>query len=314
MNKLAIMLAVGAAVWSSAAAAERALLKPSVQVEGDVVRLGDLFDNAGPKAAAVVTHAPQPGRRVVLDAEWLAAVAKSFGLDWQPLGRMDRVSVERRSVTVGTDDIAAELKRALMLQGMPADAEMQLANRALQVHVPADGPYQIDVRDVDYEPQSGRFTAFVEIASSAGPQRMRLSGRSFTMAQIPVLARPMQKGEVITEKDLDWLPVRADQIGHGVLTDIDQVVGQAVRNAGRAGQPLRRADVQIPVVVPKGALVTMVLQSPGMALSAQGRAIEDGGAGQTIRVTNTHSKMTVEARVEGPGIVSVLPTAHVLAN
>lgn len=314
MKRVAIILAAGMALWSSAAAAERALLKPSVSVEGDVVRLGDIFENAGPKAAAVVTHAPQPGRRVVLDTEWLAAVAKSFALDWQPLSRNDRVTVERRSVSVGTDEITAELKRALMLQGMPADAEMQLANRGAQVYVPADGPYQIDVRDTDYDPQSGRFTAFVEIASSAGPQRMRISGRSFTMAQIPVLARPMQKGEVIAEKDIDWMPVRADQLGHGVVTEIDQVVGQAVRNAGRPGQPLRRVDLQIPIVVAKGALVTMVLQSRGMALSAQGRAIEDGGAGQTIRVTNTQSKMTVEARVEGPGVVSVLPTARVLAN
>lgn len=306
-------LFLAAALAAGPAVAEPALLKPSALIDGDVIRIGDLFDNAGKQAGNVVAPAPQPGRRVVLDADWLAAVAVGHGVDWQPLTRAERLVLERRSTVIGAQEIGDELKRALALHGVAPDAELQLANRTVQMHLPADAPAALEVRDVDYDERTGRFAATVEAGGSAA-QRLRVSGRVFTVTEIPVLARAMQKGEVVGDGDIEWKPVRELQMQRGILTELDQVVGQQLRHSARPGQALRATDVQRPVLVAKGSAVTMVLRSGGLSLTAQGRAVEDGGRGDTIRVTNSHSKITVEAKVQGPGMVSVLPPGHVLAN
>jgi flagella basal body P-ring formation protein FlgA len=51
----------------------------------------------------------------------------------------------------------------------------------------------------------------------------------------------------------------------------------------------------------------MVLESPGMALSAIGVALESGGLGETIRVQNPTSHAVVVGEITGAGTISVAP-------
>jgi flagella basal body P-ring formation protein FlgA len=62
-----------------------------------------------------------------------------------------------------------------------------------------------------------------------------------------------------------------------------------------------------PAMVAKGATVLMVLDSPGIALTAQGQAAEAGAIGERIRVLNPVSRAVVEAEVVGPDRVRVAP-------
>ncbi len=306
-----LLLAILASVPALAAAV---VLRPAAVIDGDVITLGDLWDHLGAKARTVITHAPQPGRRVVLDADWLGAVAAAHGVDWRPLSRMERIIVERRSTVVGADEIVAELRQALSARGVPDNTEIQLVGRDVEMHLPVGGGVALAVRTIDYDERTGRFAATVEAATGGSPVQTRVEGRVYAVTEIPVLTHGMQKGEVVGEADVEWKALRQNQVQRGVLTEREAVVGQQLRHAVRAGQPLRAHDVRRPVLVSKGSLVTMALRSGGMQLSALGRAVEDGGAGDTIRVTNTHSKVTVQAKVEATGVVSVMPTGRILAN
>ena len=79
----------------------------------------------------------------------------------------------------------------------------------------------------------------------------------------------------------------------------------------RSGQMLSAADLQRPISVTKGALVTMILKVGAMSLTTQGRALEQGSLGDFIRITNTHSNMTVTGKIEGPNVVSVAPPGNI---
>jgi flagella basal body P-ring formation protein FlgA len=72
---------------------------------------------------------------------------------------------------------------------------------------------------------------------------------------------------------------------------------------------VRVADIQAPVTVRKGELVTIVLETRSMRLTAQGKAAEDGAQGAPIRVSNTKSGRVIEAVVSGPGVVTVATAA-----
>ena len=63
--------------------------------------------------------------------------------------------------------------------------------------------------------------------------------------------------------------------------------------------------MRAPVVVAKGATVTMSYRMPTMALTVAGRALEDGAMGETIRVLNIQSNRVIEAAVASAGLVNV---------
>ena len=85
-------------------------------------------------------------------------------------------------------------------------------------------------------------------------------------------------------------------------------VGKQTRRQIVAGQPLELADLARPAMVQKGAAVQMVLDSPGISLSAQGQATESGAIGERIHVLNTVSRAIVEGEVVGPNRVRITPS------
>jgi flagella basal body P-ring formation protein FlgA len=292
-------------------------LKPSAVIDGDVIHLGDLWDNIGDKARVALANAPQPGKRVTLETRWLVAVAQSHGIDWRPATAFERAVVERGGQTVDVRAIETELREALRLEGAPVNSTVEVTNRAsMQIMVPNNTPANVGVRDVFYDRRMNRFSAVVEIpAGAANATRVKVAGNVFASVSIPVLARPMGRGDVITEADIQWIDVRDEVIRRDIVTTARQLIGQEPRYQLRSGAPVRTVEVQKPVIVAKNSSVTMIVRSKFMSLTAQGRAIEDGSIGDVIRVTNVQSKQTVDAKVEGPGQVSVLPGGmRALAN
>jgi flagella basal body P-ring formation protein FlgA len=278
--------------------------------------LGDLFDNIGDKADIAVARSPAPGRRATLDADWLQRMANIHGVDWHSQNAFEQAVVERASMTVTHDQIEAELLSALVGQGVQEGSQIELANRMAQVVVPVGVSLQIGVRDLFYDSRNKRFTATVEVpANSPSATRIRVSGRVFQTIEVPVLTRQVNRGEVIAVRDLTWTKVREDSVRRDVATDPSQIIGMTPRQTVRSGQMVSISDVQKPIAVTRGGMVTMVLKNGAMSLSAQGHAVEQGSVGDVIRVTNSQSNLTVEAKVEGPNMVSVsLNGTAALAN
>src|SRR3954451_6762007 len=107
-----------------AAAQELAGPRPLVVAEDATLRLGDVFEGAGPRAALPIGAAPAPGRRLVIEAPQLAALARAHGLAWQPLSAQERVVVERPGQPVPREEIAAALRGELLRLGLDPEAEL----------------------------------------------------------------------------------------------------------------------------------------------------------------------------------------------
>ena len=84
---------------------------------------------------------------------------------------------------------------------------------------------------------------------------------------------------------------------------MDEVKGMQARRVLRAGQPFRGEDVRRPIVVTKGQTVTMQFAAPGVELTAMGRAMSEGGVGDTVTVQNPASYRMISAIVIAPGTV-----------
>lgn len=296
--------------FAAPAAADEGLPVPreAATVTGNVVRLGDLFQNVGDKAPIAVAYAPNPGKRAYFDARWLARVAKRHGLAWQPISHDEYVMVERESVVVTRERIEDHIRRALGEHGLGDDTKVELSNPMMRMHVAGegDGEPEITVEDIVYDGRTGRFNAIVAAnLGRATVQRARISGRAFKVLRIPVPRRPFAGGEIIAKDDIDYVEMRAERVQPSVVVDAEGLIGKTAKRGLRAGVPVNHLDVARPVLVSKNSMVTMTLRSGRMMLTAQGKAMEDGAQGDTIRVANTHSKQTVEAVVVGAGRVAV---------
>jgi flagella basal body P-ring formation protein FlgA len=307
------MLAFATPVW--AAEPEVALpaqLRPAVMIEGDVIHLGDIWENLGTKGDTALANAPQPGKRIVLETRWLAAVAHAYGIDWRPASTFERTVVERAGRTLDVRAVERELREALVLEGAPQGAGIEIANRtALSLPLPITTDPTVGIRDLVYDARMNRFTATIEVPAGApGATRLKVSGSIYSSIRLPVLARPLGRGDVISERDIEWIEVRDQLAQRDVITNPRHLIGLEPRQALRAGAPVRTADLQKPVSVAKNSAVTMVVRTAFMTLTAQGRAVENGSLGDVIRVTNLQSKQVVDARVDGPGQVSVIPAGQ----
>ena len=318
MKILPILLALALSVLAPPAAAAPAAgaapvtLRQSVTVSGGLVRLGDLFVPAGDKAEAAVAYAPAPGKRAIFDARWLYRVARAYGLNWRPLSIHEKAVVARESIIIGRREIADHILAALVDKGVDADMRVELSNRMLRIHVPGDSTPTVAVEDVAYEPRTRRFIAIVAApADDPAARRIRVTGRVHRVIDVPVLTRRVLAGEVIRKRDVKWIAMRGDRLQRDTIQDSGALIGKSPRRGLRAGVPVRVSDVRLPVLVPRRSLVTIMYRVRSMTLTAQGRALEDGGAGDTVRVANTQSNTVVQAVVTGANRVSVRPAGPI---
>jgi flagella basal body P-ring formation protein FlgA len=306
MKSVVTLLFAVLIVASSLGPARALALRPSVTIDSEVVRLGDIFMDAGKKADRVVAAAPAPGRTELYTAIRLRAIAEEAGLKWTPASRYDKVSIERTGRAVPTAEILSALRRALTAAGAPRDRKIALSRRDLELYAAPDAAVPFRIVNTRFDAASGNFAAVAEVATgTTSVDRVQIAGTAYEIATVPVLAHAMQRGEVIRDSDIETVDMKLSAVPRNAVLDKRRIIGQTPRRTMHAGVPLSLGDLQAPVVVARGSLVTVLLRTDRMLITAQGKALEDGAAGETIRVLNTRSKATIEGRVTRAGQVTV---------
>src|SRR5918997_386290 len=209
----------------AAAAQEMAAPRPLSVVEEPALRLGDVFENAGPRAAQAIGAAPAPGRRVVLDAAQLSALARAHNLPWRPLSAHERAVVERPGRAVPREEIDAALRADLSRMGLDPDAELDLGP-LLPPMVPPAAIVHVSAEGTALDAATGRFSSTLVVLAEGMPTaRMRLAGRAVPTQPTVVATRRIALGEVVGPSDVRLVRLRAERVRPGTAQGVEQVVG-----------------------------------------------------------------------------------------
>lgn len=167
---------------------------------------------------------------------------------------------------------------------------------------------------MDFDASTGNFSASL-IISAAGmkPQELQLSGLAEASTDAVVATHNLLPGEVLTPADVTMARLPENQAGNAIANP-EQAVGMTISNGIDAGAALSISDLSTPIVVAKGALVTLSLTIPGLDLTAQGVALGAGGTGSVIPVLNAASHAVVQAVVTGPNAASIAPGSTPLST
>ena len=143
-----------------------------------VVRLSDLFDDAGANADRVLGPGPGAGRPHRRGgARSLRAIARQFGVDWRPVSPADRAVLERPGRPLRRDDVLEAVRSALVAGGASGDCDIELpaSRRRWCRRMPIRGR---SCPTLDYDASAGRFTrGAVGAGEGMEPIHLRVAGR-----------------------------------------------------------------------------------------------------------------------------------------
>jgi len=285
-------------------------LRASAIISSDVVRIGDLVDNAGTAAQIAIYRAPDLGTTGMLRTAQLIETLRANQVIGVDTHNLKEVAIIRASRPLPAKDIEQQVAKALAHRGGLGDAEnLSLTfDRELR-DIQLDPALTGDIIPVAtyYDPRSGRFDVLFDIASdtSSTPAKLRFTGTAIETVQAAVLMRPMERNDIIKASDVSIERRPKSEVGSDGIS-LDRAIGMQMRRAMRAGQALRTLDLAKADLVSRDQGITLIYEAPGIYLTGRGKALEAGTKGDTVNVLNLQSKRTVQGIVIGPGQVAII--------
>ena len=284
-------------------------LRANVTVTGEVVRIGDVIDNAGTAAQIAIYRAPDLGTTGSLPVAQVLAALRARQVIGVATGGIKEVSVTRLARTVESKEIELQVARAIEHRGGLGDAaNLQLTfDRDMQdVHLDASYSGAMQMVASRFDPRNNRFDVSFEISneSAAAPTRLRFTGTAIETVETAVLMRDVERGDILKSSDVA-VERRPKAEITGEAAGRDRAVGMQVRRGIRSGQPLKAADLVKPDLVQRDQTVTLIFQSAGLYLTVRGKSLDNGTEGDVVNVLNLQSKRTVSGTVIGRGQVAI---------
>jgi flagella basal body P-ring formation protein FlgA len=321
MIRIVLALIMAAALGREACAETKSAaprLKELVTVSSEVVRIGDLVENAGAAAGVAVFRAPDLGQTGAVQISRIADALRPYDVTGLDTDGLSEVVVTRLSRALTAKDITDRIARAFAGQYGFGDAQniAVILDREIRIlHVEPTVTADLVVARMTVEPRTGRFDIAFELPGSTLSRRsaLRFTGTVTETVEAATLTRSLKPGEVVKASDViverrPKTEVRGDGMAAG------QAIGLAAKVALRNGQALRTEDLIKPQVVQRNEAVTIYYEVPGILLTVRGKALEAGAMGDIVGVLNIQSNRPVQATVIAPGRVSIAAAGPMIAT
>lgn len=284
-------------------------LRANVSVSSEVVRIGDVIDNAGPAAGIAIYRAPDLGTVGTLTTAQIVATLRAHHVIGVETSGLQSISVTRLSRSIEGKEIEAQVAHALQHRNGLGDAvNLTLTfDRDVQ-DTQLDAAYTgaLDPVSTRFDARSGRFDVTFAIGNdgTAPAAKLRFTGTAVETVEVAVLARGVERNEVLKASDILVERRPKAEVGNdGAIRD--RTVGMQSRRPLRAGQAIRNADLAKPDLVVRDQAVTLVYRATGIQLTIRGKAQESGTEGDVVNIMNLQSKRSVAGVVTGRGEVTV---------
>lgn len=284
-------------------------LRASVTVTSDVVRVGDLIDNAGSAALIPVYRSPDLGTTGALPVAQVLGVLRAKQVIGVMTGDIREVQVTRLARTLANKDletaVASALERRFGL-GEAANITVTFDRGVSDMRLDASNTGALQPGATRYDARSGRFDVAFEVSNDNNPTptKLRFTGTAIETVEVAVLTRDIDRADLLKSSDIA-LERRPKAEVTGEPASRERSIGMQLRRPMRAGTPIRVADIVKPDFVQRDQSVTVIYQVPGIYLTTRGKAIESGAEGDTVSVLNLQTKRTLTGIVTGRGQVTV---------
>lgn len=277
-------------------------LRPAVQVDGNGVFLNHLLLSSTDQQPLRLCDSPAFGTSLTLKRHDIAQLARATGYQEMVTNWVgpDAIRITRRARPLAEKEALQLLTSALQEQFVKdlGELELRLSRSWTTIQVP-DEPFSIKVTDLPATGVCPTFIARFEIVTGTGERfgSWQASLQAKVWRELWTVRTTVKRGEPVRASDLtrerrDMLVCREPAAElppeEGVLEFCEGL---------SAGTPVWARAVRLRAIVHRGQTLAAVIQDGALMINLKVEALEDGAAGQLIRVRNPLSRRDLHGRV-----------------
>lgn len=204
-----------------------------------------------------------------------------------------------------------EAVREFMLNQIPdsvKDIVVQVDHLPRELCVPK-GEVKLVVRPGGRMDLKGKTLLTLEILVNGDTYKMLpLTANIRWFERVAVARNRIGRHQLIKPEDLKWERRETTQLSLQAITQMDQVVGRMSKVIINPGRIILTYMVDLPPVIKRGDLVTVLAVTENLTITTLGKAKQDGKVGDLISVINLDSGKEIVAQVkDSKTVVVILP-------
>jgi len=307
--KLILSCFLGLMIYSHAVAGPLIIrLSENATVVGPNISIGEVSDLIGAGNGdlervrrLVVGKAAPAGDTATITQQYIKICLRREGFS---LLDFDFEGSESSKVLTQSQDFYAskllpDIKKFVLKQikEEPANVEVKLAGQDKKITLPGGG-IKTNFRPAFSGKYEGQVLLTAELEINDRLERvLPLRVNIEVFHSVAVTTKRVEKGDKFTLENVALLRTPTSKILPGSLSQLNYVTGRTASVPLVPGTVLRITDIFDPPAIVHGSIVQAIVRRGNIELIVDTRAIEDGKAGENIRVENTSSHKVLRGKV-----------------
>jgi flagella basal body P-ring formation protein FlgA len=307
--KLILACFLGLVIYGHAVAAPLIIqLSENSTVVGPNITIGDVADLIGSGNGEqervrrlIVGKAAPAGDVATITQQYIKISLRREGFS---LSDFDFEGTESSKVLTSSQDfhpsdLLPEIKKFVLKQIKedPANVDIKLAGQDKKIVLPA-GEIKPNFRPTFSGKYEGQVLLTAELEMNNRlvkvlPLRVNIE----LFHNVVVTTKRVEKGDKFSSENVALVRTPSSKILSGSLSQLNYVTGRTASVPLVPGTVLRFADIFDPPAIVHGSVVQAIVRRGNVELIVDTRAIEDGKAGDMIRVENTSSHKLLRGKV-----------------
>ncbi len=228
-------------------------------------------------------------------------------VETQPIVTDDTAALANPVPEVATDDVVGRTVRQLVRAWAEQATGVSGQRLRLKYHDEHNAVWSLNEADrrLELEPETsdalGRVPMTLRVYDDTTPVSTERLMIDVSIEQaVAIAARTIHRGQLITEADVEVTRQWIDSPRVDPVSDASMLVGQQAARLVRPGNIIEPRDVESPVVIKRGQLITVRALSGGLVIRTVARAQDDGAVGEVISVRNVRTRDEFVVEVTGP--------------
>ena len=300
------------AAWAEDGVQLRIHLPRTVQVEGDSLTVGsigvlackdtELADNAG---AVAMGRAPWSREEMVIDRRTILSRLAASGIDrrWVKLSGAHQVKVRRKEQFIGVDRIIRAAEAFLeKSQDQSGEGSWQQVGKPKELVAMGSKDFELKAQLARKISENRLSVEVAAVADGAKLSSGELIFQKVYLRRQVVVVKNIQAGNAITPENTEIRTLSSTNKPAEWISPYGKVARRLLRPGTVVGPGLL-TDRQGQIIVRRGQTVVMRIKGLGFMVSAIGQVLQNGRAGDFIKVKNIDTKRIVSAKVRFDGTV-----------
>ncbi len=287
--------------------------KQEVVVDTAMLTLADVavirpFSKSEVLSDLVLFPSPSKGKKkcfdsLTLKAYVLDAVINKESIRWTGA---DTVCISHEVVSKSGCEIQSAINIELQKALKPLSAQRVAFNVRNLPAVPnfKTGKVEYEVLFSDRDILKSRQVNVIIRVNGQVRENLVIAGHVQAFVPVVLATERMNRGAVIEQEQVQTRVKNIAQLTNPYL-DPDKVIGKRLKRSVNINQVITESDLDLPILVERRQVVTMILQKGSLQISTNGLALQKGKMGDVIMVKNMKSNREIPCRVIGPGLTMV---------